>query len=257
MNRNIHKHKNMKTLLLTLLALYVVGLTGRSSAATIAVTNTSANILEDTSNNGAFTHTLSNWSLNGGNAIVVYFSGENTTNVTAQYGTEALTIVETTGFGNDHVAAIGYIINPTLSTADLDVTWVAGSNSENMITAISLENVDSVVASSSTGGNLSFNYTTAGNGGFVVGNATNNSFNFSSPPTVTSSNLDTNVFYSNISGNSSALQTYGVIDTAGSYTDTYANSVVSSGVAFEAIPEPSSFALTMVVLGGFLLRRRR
>ena len=30
-----------------------------------------------------------------------------------------------------------------------------------------------------------------------------------------------------------------------------------TGIAFEAIPEPSSFALTMVALGGVLLRRRR
>ena len=103
-----------------------------------------------------------------------------------------------------------------------------------LITALSLGGVGSVAASDTTNGNLGFNYTTTVDGGFVVGNATNNSFNFSSPPTVSSSNLDTNAFYSNISGNSSSQQIYGVIDTAGTYTDTYSNSTVSSGVAFEA-----------------------
>ena len=229
---------------------------GAKANAAISVTNTSANVLQDSLNSQSVTYTFTNWALTGGNAVVVFFSGENTLNVTATYGTENMTVVETTGFGNDHVAAIAYIINPITSTADLDVTWAAGSNSENMITALSLGGVGSAVASGSLGGNLSFNYTTTLDGGFVVGNATNNSFNFSSPPTVSSTNLDTNVFYSSISGNSSSLQTYGVIDTAGSYTDTYSNSVVSTGVAFEAaIPEPS--AALLGVLGTLLLLRRR
>lgn len=225
------------------------------SDAAITVTNTSANILEDTSNNGTFINTTTNWSLNGGNAVVVYFSGENTTGMTAKYGTQDLTVVQGTGAGNDHIAAIAYIINPTLSTADLAVSWTAGTNSENMITTLSLANVGSVVASNSLAGNLSFNYTTTLDGGFVVGNATNN--NFSGPsPTVTSSNLDTDVFNGTISGNASSKQSYGSIDTAGTYTDTYAASTVSAGVAFETIPEPST-----ALLGGLgllaLLRRRR
>jgi len=229
-----------------------------TSSAAIMVTNTSANILEDVDNNGTFTSTnaaFTNWSLSGGNTVVVYFSGENTLGVTAKYGTEDLTIVESTGANNDHVAAIGYIINPTASTADLDVTWAAQGNSENMITALSLGGVGSVVASNTTNGNLSFNYTTTLDGGFVVGNATNNNFNGPSP-TVTSSNLDTDAFNGTISGNSSSIQTYGVIDTAGTYTDTYANSLVSSGVAFNPIPEPSAALLGAL---GFLalLRRRR
>lgn len=229
-----------------------------TSSAAISVTNTSANILQDSLNNQSVTYTFTDWSLTGGNAVVFYFSGENTLGVTAKYGTQDLTIVESTGAGNDHVATIGYLINPTATSADLDVTWAAQGNSENMITALSLAGVGSVAASDTTNGNLGFSYTTTIDGGFVVGNATNNSFNFTSPPTVSSSNLDTNAFYSNISGNSSSLQTYGVIDTAGTYTDTYSNSVVSSGVAFEAvIPEPSSTAL--LGLGGlaFILRRRR
>lgn len=242
-----------------LLTLAATALSAGLSNAAITLTNTSANILEDTFNSGTYTNTISDWSLSGGNAVVVYFSGENTLGVTAKYGTQDLTIVESTGAGNDHVATIGYIINPTLSIANLDVTWAAQGNSENMITALSLGGVGSVITSNTTNGNLGFTYTTTVDGGFVVGNATNNSFNFTSPPTVSSTNLDTNAFYSNISGNSSSLQTYGVIDTAGIYTDTYSNSVVSSGVVFEAapIPEPSSTAL--LGLGGLalILRRRR
>lgn len=242
-----------------LLTLAATALSATLSNAAITMTNTSANFLEDDFDNGTYTNTISDWSLSGGNAVVVYFSGENTLAVTATYGGENMTVVETTGEVNDHVAAIAYIINPTASTADLDVTWAAQADSENMITALSLGGVGSVITSDTSAGNLSFNYTTTVDGGFVIGNATNNSFNFSSPPTVSSSNLDTNPFYSNISGNSSSLQTYGVIDTAGTYTDTYSNSVVSSGVVFEAaaVPEPSATAL--LGLGGLalILRRRR
>jgi hypothetical protein len=243
----------------TFLPLAIAGLSlGAASVANaaISVTNTSANILQDSLNNQSVTYTFTNWSLVGGNTIVFYLSGENTLGVTATYGTEALTIVESTGAGNDHVATIGYLINPTVSAADLDVTWAAGTNSEIMITALSLGGVGSVAASNTTNGNLGFNYTTTLDGGFVVGNATNN--NFSGPsPTVSSSNLDTDAFNGPISGNSSSIQTYGVIDTAGTYTDTYSGSVVSSGVAFEAaiIPEPSSALLGG--LGALLLLRRR
>jgi|GEM_PF-2580152 len=228
-----------------------------TSSAAITVTNTSANILEDTSNSGLYTNTITNWSLSGGNTVVVYFSGENTTGMTAKYGTQDMTVVQGQGGGNDWISAIAYIVNPTVSLADLAVSWTAGGNSENMITALSLSGVGSVAGSSSiNAGNLSFSYTTTLAGGFVVGNATNNSFDFLSPPTVSSSNLDTNVFYSNISGNSSSLQTYGVIDTAGTYTDTYSNSLVGAGVAFNPIPEPSAALLGAL---GFLalLRRRR
>jgi hypothetical protein len=243
------------------LPLAIAGLslgTASVANAAITVTNTSANILQDSLNNQSVTYTFTSWSLGGGNAIVVYFSGERTLGVTAKYGTEDLTIVQTTGAGNEHVATIGYIINPSVSAADLAVTWAATSDSENMITALSLGGVGSVAASNTTNGNLSFNYTTTVDGGFVFGNATNNSYNFGSPPTVSSSNLDTDAFYSNISGNSSSLQIYGGIDTAGTYTDTYSNSQVSSGGAFEAaaIPEPSTTAL-LGALGFLLLHRRR
>ena len=248
---------NMNKITYILSTIAITAVTISSATAAILVTNTSANILEDSQDSGTYTHTLLSWSLSGGNAVIVYFSGENTLGVTAKYGTEDLTMVETTGFGNDHVAAIGYIINPALSTANLDVTWAAQGNSENMITALSLENVGSVVASDTTGGNLSFSYTTTLDGGFVVGNATNN--NFSGPsPTVTSDWLDTDVFNGTISGNASSIQTWGAIDTAGTYTDTYSDSTVSSGVAFEAVPEPSAFALIAGCFGltWVMLRRR-
>ncbi|MFT6793870.1 MAG: hypothetical protein ACJAR1_001870 [Rubritalea sp.] len=244
-----------------LLTLAAVALSAPLTNAAISVTGTSANILEDLDNNGAYTNTISDWSLSGGNTVVVYFSGENTTGMTAKYGTQDLIVVQGVNgtTGNDHISAIAYIINPTLSTADLAVSWAAGGNSENMITAISLGGVGSVVASDSTNtGNLSFGYTTTLDGGFVVGSASNNNFQGNSP-TVSSSNLDTDVFNGAISGNSSAINTYGVIDLAGTYTDTYSGGLVGSSVVFEAaaIPEPSSTAL--LGLGGLalILRRRR
>lgn len=244
-----------KTFLPLAIACLSLGAASVANAA-ITVTNTGANILEDTDNNGTFTNTITNWSLSGGNAVVVYFSGENTTGMTAKYGIQDMTVVQGQGGANDWIAAIAYIINPTVSIGDLAVSWAAGGNSENMITALSLSNVGSAVASDSTDtGSLSFNYTTANDGGFVVGNAINNQFSGAPLPTITSSNLDTNVFTGAISGNSASIQTYGVIDTAGAYTDTYGNSLAGASVAFEAVPEPS--AALLGGLGALLLLRRR
>jgi hypothetical protein len=246
----------MKNYMKTLSTLAVTAAAISAASAAISVTNTSANILEDSSNNGTYTNTLTSWSLSGGNAVVVYLSGEGTTGMTAKYGTQDMTVVQGHNSGQDWFSSIAYIINPTLSTADLAVSWAAGGNSENMITAMSLSGVGSVVASDSVDtGNLTFNYTTTLDGGFVVGSAGNN--NYSGPsPTVSSSNLDTDAFNGTISGNSSAINTYGAIEFAGTYTDTYSNSIVGSSVAFEAaVPEPTTTAL--LGLGGLALILRR
>jgi hypothetical protein len=242
------------------LPLAVVGLALGSANAAISVTAVGSNILEDDDNNAIYTNTISNWSLTGGNTVVVYLSGEGTTAMTAKYGTQDMTVVQGySSAGSGHISAIAYLINPIVSIADLAVSWAAGDNSENMITAMSLGGVGSVVASDSVDtSNLSFNYTTTLDGGFVVGSAGNNN-HIGPSPTVSSINLDTDAFNGTISGNSSAINTYGVIDTAGTYTDTYSGSVVGAGVAFEAaaIPEPTTTAL--LGLGGLalILRRRR
>jgi hypothetical protein len=88
--------------------------------AAIMVTNTGTAQVVD---NGDHSATVSNWALNGGNAVVVYFAGENAKSLSdATYGTQDMTVVELTD-GGRWAAAIAYIINPTASTADIVLTW--------------------------------------------------------------------------------------------------------------------------------------
>jgi len=221
----------MRTTIITLMAMIFV-VTLAQAAGVIGVTNTGTPILADSLNNGIKTYTISSWELNGGNTVVLYFTGEGTSGVTAKYGTQDMTVVQGIKPSTPHISAIAYIINPTASTADLEVSWAAGGNSENMFTALSLSNVGSVVASDSTdSGNMSFTYTTTLDGGFVVGGAVNN--NYSGPAPTVSGNPDTFVFTGSISGNCSAIHAYGDIATAGTYTDTYAGSYAEASVVFE------------------------
>jgi len=81
-----------------------------------------------------------------------------------------MTVIEAPATANRWVASIAYIINPTVSTADIVLSWTSTGNTENMFTALSLSNVGSVAGSASTdSGSLTFNYTTTLDGGFVVG----------------------------------------------------------------------------------------
>ena len=172
-----------------------------------------------------------------------------------------MTVVQTQGNSN-HQASIAYIIDPLVSTGDIVANWV--NSSESIIEAIALSNVDSVVGSdsrdSTTLGALGLNYTTAVDGGFVVGAGINNSFSggAAAAPSNTGPNLDSVFFEDNVSGNFATVFAYGDVPLAGTYTDTVGASPTALSaalIAFEAVPEPTSLGL--MGLGGLLIGARR
>lgn len=249
----------MKTRLL-LTAAAMTALIGSADAAVIVTNDTGVTTTVDSgADQTNKTTTYSSWSLNGGNTVAVFFSGEGQDLTSAKYGTQDMTIVQSTD-GGRWSAAIAYLVNPTSTTADISLGWAdspGGTGGQNEIgyTPFALGGVGGVAGSDSNdSGNLSFNYTTTLDGGYVLGSGTNNSFNASSLPTA-SGNLDMNEYQSSISGNFSTIHAHGDVATAGAYTDTIGNSNSAAAVAFEAVPEPGSLAL--LAMGGLLIARRR
>ncbi len=111
--------------------------------------------------------TVSDWSLNGGNAIGVLFTSENYDSVSATFAGEALTSVEA---GTVNGAAILYLIDPAASSGDvvISATRTGGSC---VYSLIALDNVKDVAgtdtASGSGTGDFTVSYTTTSDGGYV------------------------------------------------------------------------------------------
>ncbi len=210
--------------------------------------------------NGAdLSHTSTSWSLNGGNAIVVLFSGENASTFSASFGGEALTIVQAFD-GTNFVAGVGYLINPSNTTSDLVVNATNSGTSRlsGVHSILSLSGVGAFDDSATRTGNGNLAYATSSDNGFVVGAGVNNSYNFSTQISV-SGNADTNLFHAAVDGNQSSRHLYGDVLSAGSYSDNYSGGIkVAATAAFtEAIPEPSTAALTCMAMLCMLLRRNR
>lgn len=185
----------------------------------IAVTQTGTPTVVDS---GATSATIADWSLNGGNAVVLFFAGETGKDLSATYGGEEMTVIEDST-GGRWVGAIAYIIDPIASTGDIAFSWVNdGAKSETIHTPMSLSNVGAAVASSSrdVGSELSFNYATVVDEGLVVGAAANNRYSGgASAAPAFFGNLDTALYQNNVSGNCAVTLVYGDGITAGSYTD--------------------------------------
>ena len=197
------------------------------------------------------THTITNFSLNGGNAVVLFFAAEGPSNnndvsLSATYGGQDMTIVQTVGAGpsvDRFQASIAYIINPNVSTGDIVANWVVST--ESIIEAIALSNVGGVVGSASGDdtASTSLNYTTTLDGGFVVGAGINNAFQGgpTSAPNNSGINIDTALFEDNVSANFAAIFAYGDVATAGSYTDTIGGNPSSESAALIAFEAVSAF----------------
>ena len=217
------------------------------------------NTIERVGNND-FSGTLaSGWSLNGGNTIAVYFGGEGIVDgsFSATFGGQALNVVSLGGVGNEHISAVGYLINPTVSTGDVAITsnrgTAAGNRQSFAFGILSLSNVGSVAGSDTRSGNGDLSYTIGSDGGFVMGGAVNN--NFSGPAPTISGNPNTDLLAEDPDGNFSVRFAYGTA-TSGAFTDSYSGSLAASTLAFTAIPEPSIALLGSLGLLALLRRRR-
>jgi hypothetical protein len=232
---------------------------GSTKAAIISVTGSQAFIGPRISS-GNLSRTISGWNLNGGNAVAVMFGAENGDDLSATFAGESMTVVEVHD-GDRHYAAIAYLIDPVASTGDIVINATRpASRISHAFSIVSLSNVGAVAGSQTRTNNGGLGYTTTLDGGYVLGSAENNSYNYGSPITV-SGNPDVKMVDQAVDGNCTILQVHGDVGTAGSYTDNYSGSVEAAAtVAFDPIPEPSTLCLaTLGLLGliGFGRRRKR
>jgi hypothetical protein len=254
----------MKTkCLLGIAAIAAIALSAPVANAAVVVTNDTGTTT--TVDDGSSTATFSSWSLNGGNTVAVFFGGEalaspsSAANLTgATYDGQTMSIVQETS-GDRWTAAIAYLINPTATIGDIVLTWASG-DSEIGYTPFALGGVGGVAGSDSNddGSDLNFAYTTSLDGGYVLGAASNNQWEGAPLPNV-SGNAGTVEDSGAISGNSAYIFAHGDVATAGGYTDIYSDDVESAAsVAFNAVPEPSSFALIAGCFGlAWVMLRRR
>lgn len=252
----------MNPTLAILAAFSVASISAASAAVTVTNDSGSTTTVDSGADQTNKTTTYSSWSLNGGNTVAVFFSAEGQDLSSATFGGQSMTIIHDTS-GERWDAAVAYLINPSVTTGDIVLSWVetpTGDDGQNEIgyTPFALGGVGGVAnsAANDNGSNLNFSYTTSLAGGYVLGAATNNSFNASSVPSYSGDNFDTVEYNSNISGNFSVLHVHGDVATVGSFSETLNNSESAAAIAFNPIPEPGIGLLSgLGVLG--LLRRRR
>jgi len=185
-------------------------------------------------------YTISNFSLNGGNAVVLCFAAEgaSTTQLSATYGGEQMTVVQTVD-GDRWQGAIAYIINPAAATGDIVASWVDVCGS--ILQPLALSNVAALAGSNSSDSSpsVTLDYTTAEDGGFVIGAGVNNG---SSGPSPQTTGLSTDLVRKIVENNFSVTFAYTEdVGTAGSYQATVGGNPgadSSAIVAFDAVGDP-------------------
>ena len=178
--------------------------------------------------------TSSTFDMSGGNAVALLATTEassgNATNMFATFAGQPMIL----GVGTNYTAQgafIFYLINPTNASGGFVIT--SSNNSGGFAySAIALGNVGSIAGSNGAANNLtsgavSLNYTTATNGGFILGAVVNNGFSSTyGPPTFSQNNNANQLFYGPalvFGGSSGHLHVYGGVPTAGTYSDIYTN----------------------------------
>jgi hypothetical protein len=225
------------------------------SVASAAITVTDSSTFQGRQDTGNLNVTVSGWSLNGGNTVAVMYTSEGSTDFTATYGGQSMTVVQVYD-GTRFVTAIAYLINPTVSVGDIQFssTFANSGRNSHVYTLVSLDGVGSVASSGTRTGNGAISYTTDLDDGYVLASAGNNNFNGPAP---TISGNPSSVFFSGANdGNHSVIHAHGSVAIAGTYSSTYGGTTTGAIVAFNAIPEPTTAILCGLGML-FLLRRRR
>jgi hypothetical protein len=239
---------------------------------------------------GATGFTLSSFNMDGGNALVVAISAETVASgfnsFSVSFGGVAVTdsVVAISGTTAKQAAAVFYVINPSVTTGDVVVTFNYSSalRSDASVSVFALNNVLGVApggtatATATSAVALNLNYSGTA-GGFMVMAGVDNKAN-SSLPLVSgdnftaysqrlASNFDANPSASGAFASSAAqAQAYGSIASTALFSTAYtpqgsggSTRNAAALVAFEAIPEPSAFAALagLGALGVAASRRHR
>jgi rhamnogalacturonan endolyase len=181
--------------------------------------------------------TSSSFSMNGGNAVALLFTAERSGTgdaITAAFAGQPMTLGASTSQGVQW-AGIFYLLNPSTTSGQFVVS-TTGTGADCAYSAIALTNAGSVadwdaVANTATGGTIALSYTTATNGGFVLGAAANNGWDSGNPaPSFVSGNADQTLFRSLIDS-SGHLHTHGDVAISANHTDTYGNLIQRNAYA--------------------------
>jgi len=254
------------------LSLIVPAILSMNSIATgaIVVSNAGGNSGYVTSGDPA---DVSGFDLNGGNAVVVIATSESYSDFAVTFGGEALTAVRATEGAQS--AEVFYLINPSSTSGDLVISSTdgGGSGSDFSYSYFALGNVgalaDSDVQTSTSTADITVNYGTSADGGFVVAGLINNRFNGNASSSVPSlvtppgGNLDTVIFSNATGSNNRSSHNYGSVATAGANSETFENFSGRNAVAvvaFDAvvIPEPSSMILVgLGFITSLLIRKQK
>lgn len=230
-------------------------------AMSMIVTTASAQIIVDDSGGFAFagsatSHTVTSANLggfdaNGSDKLVVSISGEragasNNTVSGVTYGGVALSLAvasESTSVARKH--SIWYLDNVSV-TGDLVVSYVQ-SQSGIGLSAVALSNTVTGFADTATRGAI----TTTTSGEFVLAAGINNG------GTISADSPLTQVFSGSDTGSSGGAAGYYIVPTAGSFTPSFTGDESFVAASFQAVPEPSSFALLGLGLGALYVLRRK
>ncbi len=243
---------------------------------------------------GASSFTLSNFNLDGGNALVVAISAETVgttfNSFSVSFGGTAVTssVVAISGTTAKQAAGVFYLINPSTTVGDVVVTFNYSSalRSDASVSVFALSNVLGVTAggtataTATASGPLNLNYSGTTDGFMVMAGVDNKFSGTAVLPLVSGNNVtgysqrlgynfDTNPSAGGaFNGSSAQAQAYGSIGATASFTTTYtpqgsgtSTRNAAALVAFDpvAIPEPSTFAplAGLGALGLAVLRRSR
>lgn len=227
-----------------------------TTQAAITVTNSMASAGTTGGYRENVTHTISNWDLAGGNALVVLFGGDNTNEITATFAGQEMLV------GNNYnntgqLSSIAYIINPTATSGDIVINAerAFGNTIHSAYGIVSLSDVEQRGALSGRASTGNIAYNTLSEGAYVLGVSQSTTTHSTIRPSIVG-HTDTELFSDVVDNSFMATMAHGDVPIAGSHQIHMGYTSSSSLIiSFEPVPEPSSLAL--VAFGGLLIARHR